>query len=303
MNVDTTKTEPRAGTAGALLRAARERQGLHIAALAAAIKVAPRKLEALEGDRWHELPDATFARALAQTVCRTLKVDPRPVLELLPPAGRLPASPVSTPLNTPFQDRPGRDQPGLAGAPIRTMVWSAVLLLVAAVAVVAIPDRLAAESWQALIAAVPKAVAALIPGAATPPRAGAPAPVLPTLPSASAALAVPALAPASGTQVQVGEAPQPTGETVFSAPSTVPTAAAGLVQLRTSEASWIEVRDNRGQLVLSRTVLPGESVGLDGNLPLQLTIGNAVATQLSFRGQAVDLSARTRDNVARIDLQ
>ena len=45
-------------------------QGLHIAALAAAIKVAPRKLELLEADRFDELPDATFTRALAQTVCR-----------------------------------------------------------------------------------------------------------------------------------------------------------------------------------------------------------------------------------------
>ncbi len=44
----------RAETAGSLLRAAREKQGLHIAALAAAIKVAPRKLDALENDRWNE---------------------------------------------------------------------------------------------------------------------------------------------------------------------------------------------------------------------------------------------------------
>ena len=79
--------------------------------------------------------------------------------------------------------------------------------------------------------------------------------------------------------------------------------AAGLVQLRTSEASWVEVRDARGATLLSRTVMPGESVALDGNLPIRLTIGNASATQLGFRGQPVDLSARTRDNVARVELQ
>ena len=72
-------------SAGRLLREAREAQGLHIAALAAAIKVAPRKLELLEADRFDELPDATFTRALAQTVCRALKIDPAPVLALLPP--------------------------------------------------------------------------------------------------------------------------------------------------------------------------------------------------------------------------
>ena len=68
-----------AAAAGALLRAARLAQGLHIAALAASIKVSPAKLEALEAGRSHELPDHTFARALALTVCRVLKIDATPV--------------------------------------------------------------------------------------------------------------------------------------------------------------------------------------------------------------------------------
>jgi cytoskeleton protein RodZ len=50
-------------------------------------------------------------------------------------------------------------------------------------------------------------------------------------------------------------------------------------------------------------VVAGESVGLDGPLPIRLTIGNAAATQVAFRGQQVDLAARTRDNVARVELQ
>ena len=76
---------PRPTTAGGLLRQARQAQGLHIAALAAAIKVVPRKLELLESDQFDQLPDATFTRALAQTVCRTLKIDAAPILALLPP--------------------------------------------------------------------------------------------------------------------------------------------------------------------------------------------------------------------------
>jgi cytoskeleton protein RodZ len=43
-------------------------------------------------------------------------------------------------------------------------------------------------------------------------------------------------------------------------------------------------------------------VDLDGALPLRVTIGNAAATQVSFRGQPVDLSANTLGNVARIQL-
>ena len=80
-------------------------------------------------------------------------------------------------------------------------------------------------------------------------------------------------------------------------------AANGLVQLRSSETTWVEARDGRGQLLMSRAVQPGDSVGLDGSLPIRLVIGNAAATQLAFRGQPVDLAPSTRDNVARVELQ
>ena len=70
-----------------MLRAARRAQGLHISMLAASIKVTQRKLESLEADRYDELPDMTFTRALAKTVCRSLKIDEAPVLALLPRLG------------------------------------------------------------------------------------------------------------------------------------------------------------------------------------------------------------------------
>ena len=102
-------------SAGALLRAARERQGLHIAALAAAIKIPQRKLEALEADRFDELPDATFTRALAHHACvELLKIDAAPVLAQLPPlpqAGRRGLAAAAGGLNAPFRDRPGRADP------------------------------------------------------------------------------------------------------------------------------------------------------------------------------------------------
>ena len=99
-------------TAGEMLRAARMAHGIHIAALAASIKVTVKKLEALEGDRIDELPDSTFARALAQAVCRFLKIDPAPILAKLPgprPATRL--EHVAQGLNQPFRDTTIRREP------------------------------------------------------------------------------------------------------------------------------------------------------------------------------------------------
>ena len=71
-----------------LLKQAREAAGLHVAALAAALKVPVRKLEDLEAGRFDRLPDMTFARALASSACRHLKIDPAPVLAQLPAAAR-----------------------------------------------------------------------------------------------------------------------------------------------------------------------------------------------------------------------
>lgn len=281
---------PGAGSAGSLLRAAREKQGLHIAALAAAIKVSPRKLEALESGRYDELPDATFTRALAQTVCRTLKMDARAVLDLLPPSPSVALEPGSGGLGTPFRDRPGRNDPTLSLGAVKPLVWLALVLVLAAVALYFVPGTW----WSG--------------GLSTP--TAAPAPASTPLPAAATATA--SMTPAASGPVQAGAvaAPETAGETVFAAPALAGAASeagnaapAGAVQLRSTEASWVEVRDARGQLLLSRTVLPGEGVGLDGALPLRLVIGNASATQLGFRGQAVDLVPHTRDNVARVELQ
>jgi cytoskeleton protein RodZ len=71
-------------SAGAMLRAARERCGMHIGLLSTTLKVPVRKLELLESNQFDELHDATFVRALALSVCRVLKCDPAPILEALP---------------------------------------------------------------------------------------------------------------------------------------------------------------------------------------------------------------------------
>ncbi|MBN8509902.1 MAG: DUF4115 domain-containing protein [Burkholderiales bacterium] len=77
----------------------------------------------------------------------------------------------------------------------------------------------------------------------------------------------------------------------------------GIAVLRAAEPSWIEAVDAGGQVLLQRTLQPGETVGLDGRLPLRLRIGNAAGTQLTLRGEPVNLAPLTRDNIARLELK
>ena len=269
-----------APTAGAMLRAAREKRGVHIAALAASMKVPQRKLEALEADRHDELPDITFTRALALSVCRTLKVDAQPVLERLPQGGSTTPklAHVSSGLNAPFHDRPGREEPADWSWLRRPVVWGPLLVLIAALVLAFLPQH-----WLDRF---------------TRSRASASAPSTPVLVEAVPTLVAP-VEPAASSAVVSATAASSAAEP---AAAPLPAVAGGSLSVRASAQSWVEVQDANGQLLLSRKLAGGETATLDGALPLRLTIGNAAATQVTFRGQPVDLSLNTRDNVARIQL-
>lgn len=295
---------PPARTAGSILREARQAQGLHIAALAATIKVSQRKLEALEGDRLEELPDATFTRALAQTVCRALKIDAAPVLALLPaPTGHR-LEHVAEGINEPFREgrREPADWPSALASPA---VWGVLLIVVLTAALYLMP-----QTW--LPSLQPSS------GAASAPAASASATVSVTMPTAAIAepasasvaaptgeTAVPTPAPAAS-GADTGAVPQPAAPAALasaSAPAAASSSATAALQLRTSGQSWVEVHDARQQVLLARLVEPGESIALDGVAPLRVKIGNASATELVFRGRTLDLTPNTRDNVARLELK
>ena len=292
-------------TAGAMLRQARQAQGLHIAALAASIKVAQRKLELLESDQFDQLPDATFTRALAQTVCRALKIDAGPVLALMPPPSGYRLEHVGEGINAPFRERPDhlvtRDW-GLLASPV---VWIAALLVIGAGFLYLMPahwlsDKMSfARPASGVLSdgpAPPTGDAA--PAATTAPATNA-APPLATAASDAAAAADAASQPAAA---QTAAASAAGGSALFP-PETPSTELSGILQLRPSAQSWVEVTDARGQVLISRTIDSGEAVGLDGTPPFKLKIGNAGGTDVTYRGQPVNLAPYTRDNVARMELK
>lgn len=273
-------------SAGALLRAARENAGVHIGFLAATLKVPVRKLELLEEGRFDELPDATFVRALALSVCRVLKCDAAPVLAAMPRQEHVASTleQVSNGMNAPFARR-GRPAV-VTRIPSRRLGWGLTLLILVLAAVAWwVP-----ADWQAQWSRGSG-------GAASELMTSSPADVAartPALPAASAA----AIGPA-------GAASQPLVQTVHGAPQAAGPGVAGSIAsaISVTEASWVEASDLQGRPVWARTLTPGDVVDLDSSNGLRLTIGNAAGTQVRWRGQAIDLTAATRDNVARLELK
>jgi cytoskeleton protein RodZ len=294
-----------------MLRAAREKQGLHIAALATMLKVPPRKLEALEADRYDDFQGATFVRALALATCRTLKIDPAPVLAALPEQDSGTLSQLERGLNMPFRERgAGResvDGPSLS----RAIVALVALLLLGALAFVLWPAgwRLPGVGDGASV----REPEARPPNAPTvtrefelPAWSAAAQSSFASAPAASASL--PATA---GAVVPTPAAVTPASAAAVSAPVPAPSSALASASSAAREAlrltarrpSWVEVVDARSQVLLARTLAQGEAVTLDGVLPLRVKIGNAAGTELSFQGRSIDLTAVARDNVARLELK
>ena len=270
-------------SAGALLREARQARGLHVAALAASIKVTQRKLEALEADRYDELPDMTFTRALAKTVCRSLKIDSEPVLALLPEVGDRGLDRVHQGLNTTFRERPGRrETPDLGAAMRRPALWLPLLVLLAAGALLLVPP-----GWISPLGTIDEPAASAPTAAPVPPAAASAVPLPPEAASASTG-AIPESSPLPVVAADVASAPADLGS---------------MLEVRVKGESWVEVLDAGGAALLQRVLQPGETVGLDGTPPFRVRIGNAAVTQLRYRGQEVDLAAATRDNVARLELK
>lgn len=307
---DLVHTGPSAGT---LLREAREAAGLHIAALAVSLKVPVRKLEALEADRLDLLPDAVFVRALASSVCRTLKIDPAPVLDRLPQTAAPRLVRDSGGINTPFRAPSDGRNPSWFDQLSKPVFLAVFALLLGALVLIFLPS---ARQDEAAGPAKAEVTTTAQPAAATAVTAAAPAV---TEPAPAAVPVAPPPAPATQPTLVVspGAAPAPTMSPTFSvavstptvvSPTAVVTPAAplpttGIVVFKTQGESWVEVTDAKGVIAVRKTLAAGEVVGASGALPLSVVIGRANATRVEVRGRPFDLASVAKDNVARFEVK
>lgn len=283
-------------TAGALLRQARELQGLHVAALAVAMKVPVKKLEALEADRLDQTSDAVFVRALASSVCRALKIDAGPILE------KLPRSPI------PRLDRQERVVNAVFNAPSAARSWAlpdllkkpavmgVVALLVGAGVLLLLPDSMPLMGRGDKVSApviqemsqnqINSAGISSTNGSTTQSPVVVPeVPVVPP-PVVDGTQAVAAVKPGSA----------PTGPDVAGSSS-------GLVAFHVRGSSWVEVTDSKGVVQLRKTLQPGERAAASGELPLTVVVGRVDMTEVEVRGKSFALDAVTKDNVARFEVK
>ena len=297
-------------TAGELLREAREAHGLHIEMVAAALKVPPQKLMALEADDIASLPDPVFARALASSVCRALRIDPAPVLAKLPSTQKVSLAETDRTLRSNINSGTPRwnGNARSSGLPSRPLLIVVLLLLIGAGALFWLPQSV----FDQLSASVSRLAARGDAGAESAPASG-PASVA----SGAVAETVPTQAVATGGPV-VGEAPAaapvPGAPAVTAAApaAAAPAAAAAAAPASSSqqlvfvarEECWITVTEAGGKQLLRRSLQAGETVGLSGTLPLSVVVGRASSVDVQVHGQPFDLKPFTKGGgVARFEVK
>jgi cytoskeleton protein RodZ len=250
---------------GRALAAARQARGMTVTEIALRLKFSPRKIEALEGDRFHELPGPAIVRGMIRGYAKLVDVDPKPLLaSFVRELGAGPETMTMRPraMDVPFPREPRR------GSLLYVALSLLVLIAVGGVVLewVLRPD---------------------------PPSPVAPAPA--RRGPVAAPVAAPAL-PATLPPVVMVEQPSPLHlrEQIVTAKR---------IELVFSDESWVEIRDAEGRVVFSQLNAPGTRRRVEGTAPFSLVIGNATGVRLRYNDADIDLAPYTRIDVARLTLK
>jgi len=287
---------PTPRTLGQTLAAERERQGLSRADVAQRLHMSAYQVEALENGDYKRLPQGTFLRGFVRNYAKALGLPADDLLTLLSNG----AAPVKRPIVVP--DESIRFDP--AGQGVRNPFVQA-----ASIAFVVIALALAAMYWWLFVRPAPPASSSSHkPVVATPAITPAPveAPVKPT---------VVAPAPVAATPVTATPAPPPAAASApvksaappAPAPAVTPTAAPAssepTLKFVFKGQSWVEVRDAKGRLLLSRLNPPGSDAEVTGKPPFNVIVGNAPEVQVYYKDHEFDLEPHTKVAVARFTVE
>ena len=286
-----------AAKAGADLRAARERLGWPIEAVAAELRIKHVHLEALEDGRLSTLPGHAYAMAFVRTYARALGLDPdETVRRFKTEAGEAAAKPPLV-FPAPVPER---------GLPSGAVVLLGLVMAVGAYAgwyrlsaegrlpaetVIPVPERLASLAEQAIPPTTPSVVVAdagangalkIVPGTPAPAQMASNEPPAPPPPSVS---------PTSAAAASVQPPPHdelPPAAMVPAVPTASVAGPAGpddsRIVLRANALTWLLVKDKTGSVLLNKTLKPGDTWSVPPRADLLLTTGNAGGTDIVVDG-------------------
>lgn len=307
MNDESVANDEAVARAGERLRVARQDKGLSVNDVAAALKLPVRYVNALDAGDLSILPEATFVRGYAKAYARLVGLDPSSIVSAF--------APVEVRVPKPLPDLGERQvvinshrQPARIPtfrAEKTPYHWLAVGVLV--MVVVGWFVWQSGQEDQPVMAGAPKAPA-FAPLEKTPPVNGAKSlqtaeVSLPDVPQTEATIVADETAAAGSAAAPTGDGQSVAHETSVRAGETTHDAAdipdQGLY-FAFRETSWVEVRDVDNAILLTRLVPSNTKLKLDGKPPLTITLGDASAVAIWYKGSPVAINRFSRAGVARV---
>jgi cytoskeleton protein RodZ len=275
---------------GEQLRVAREAKRLSAADVAQTLKLSVRQVKALENDENSGLP-GTIVRGFVRNYARVLGLDSDALMRQLDVA-LIPQPPSEISLG----ESTKATLPHATHLQRRDLLAISSGLLLVGLAVLAYffaPQ----DFWQSQLIHLLRsteqvhhepAAEKVDPGPAFPPADQAGSPITQASPEASS--------PDKG-----ASSSQSSPSVATPAPG-LP-ASGGSLKLSFGRPSWVEIRDNTGQIIFSQLNPAGSEREVEGQAPFTLVIGNASGVTVQYKGKNVELGQRSKDDVARLTLE
>jgi cytoskeleton protein RodZ len=273
---------------GQQLRAAREAKGVSAADVAKALKLSLHQVVALEEDDWSRLPGNTIIRGFVRNYARLVKLDADPLMQALTDL-QMPQPPK---LDLPAGTSTSLPQAGKVERRDFATVFSGLALVVLAVLAYFFMPQ---DFWQSKLVEFMAGISgpATVVEKKDMPRSDmvsvplAPSSGVATVVAEPATMPVPPVA----AQGKPDVLPAPTSES-----------SSGL-KLSFAQPSWVEIRDRSGQIIFSQLNPAGSQRDIEGQPPFALVVGNATNVTVQYKGKVIELSQRSKDDVARLNLE
>lgn len=259
------------GSVGQQLRSAREARNMSLAEVAQSLKLGPRQVAAIEAEDWTSLPGNTMIRGFVRNYARLLNLDADVLMHGLDAAQLRQNAQLEVSAGT------TASLPNTSSRRVQRRDYLAVLagLLLLGLAVLAY-FYAPVDFWQEKLTALLARNAPVQQPAAT-------------------TLAPPPPA-AAGESVTVLSTPN---ATVL---ADAPGSGRGL-RLSFAQPAWVEVRDGRGQIIFAELSPAGSKREVVGQPPYSLVVGNATQVTVEYQGRMIELSPRSKGDVARLTVE
>lgn len=301
-----------AASLGAQLRQAREGKELTLQDVSNHLRFSTKQIEALENNQFDAFPDAMMARGFIRSYAKYLGVDAEPLLnEYRAHAGDEPQKVIVI-------------KSSMRPVALTEESWPWLKYILATIVVL-----LFLLAWMLYVEFMPQQTSAI---------SGQTSTGLPTIqqvedsPTVSDQTALPEVALPSAERATEADTAASVQDITTAQPSSGPVDAAGsaaaapaLDAVQTAQAviqpdtaangnaqtirlsftgqSWVSVTDKTGKLIYEKLAQRGAEETVAAVPPVTVVIGNATDTKLQYRGQVIDLSENTKNNVARITLE